>query len=272
MEKPKKAPLQETKSSSDNITISLPNLSKFNLSKINLPLTLLVLFVFGTGLLIGSLYTKVQYLEKDSAPKVTGVTTETTGTAPAPSAAPQFVDAKVGSLPVLGEENAPVTIIEFSDFQCPFCRTFYEDTYAQLKTDYIDTGKVKLSYRHLPLDFHAAAQISAEGAECANDQGKFWEYHDMLYEKQGAQGTGTVQYTKDDIKTWTAELGLDSATFNDCIDSEKHTKIVKDDITYAGTVGVQATPSFFVNGQKIEGAQPFAVFKTMIDAELAKTK
>ncbi len=190
----------------------------------------------------------------------------------APTAAPQFVDVTVGKLPVLGETNAPVTIVEFSDFQCPFCRTFFEDAYAQIKKEYIDTGKVQLSYRHFPLDFHPAAQISGEAAECANEQDKFWEFHDMLYEKQAAQGTGTIQYTKDDLKTWTADLGVDTTSFNECLDSGKHTQTVKDDATYAGTVGVQATPSFFVNGQKIEGAQPFSVFKTMIDAELAKAK
>lgn len=276
MEKTKKTTGQETKAS-DNITISLPNLSRFNLSKLNLSATLLILFVFAAGLLIGSLYTKVQYLEKTGSPttpSVAGVnTTDTTGTNPAaPTTAPQFVDVKVGALPVLGEKDAPVTIVEFSDFQCPFCRTFFEDTYAQLKTDYIDTGKVQLSYRHLPLDFHPAAQISAEAAECANDQGKFWEYHDLLYQKQAEKGTGTIEYTKDDIKTWMSELGIDAETFNQCVDGGTHTQAVKDDATYAATVGVQATPSFFVNGQKVEGAQPFAVFKTLIDQELAKAK
>lgn len=256
-------------SSSDNITVSLPRFST-----VNLPTFLLILFIFAVGVGVGILYTKVQ-------PGVLGATTAvntppTTGTDPAaagPTAAPQFVDVKVGKLAVLGETDAPVTIVEFSDFQCPFCRTFYEDTYVQIKKEYIDTGKVKLSYRHFPLDFHPAAQVSAEAAECANDQGKFWEYHDLLYQKQAEQGTGTIQYTKEDIKTWMSELGMDNATFNDCVDSGKHTQTVKDDAAYAsGTAGVQATPSFFVNGQKVEGAQPFSVFKTMIDQELAKAK
>lgn len=268
MDKVKKLTTPEKNTSSDKITLSLPNLSRLNLST-----TFLIIFVFAAGLLIGSLYTKVQYLEKNGTPVVAGANTDTTGTNPAaPTAAPQFVDAKPGGLPFLGDDIAPVTIIEFSDFQCPFCRTFYEDTYLQLKKDYIDTGKVKLAYRHFPLDFHAAAQVSAEAAECANDQGKFWEYHDLLYQKQGEKGTGTIEYTKDDIKTWMSELGIDSGAFDACVDSGKHAETVKVDTTYAGTVGVQATPSFFVNGQKLEGAQPYSVFKTMIDQELAKAK
>lgn len=256
------------KTSSDNITLSLPNFSR-----IQFPTLLLILFVFAAGLVIGSLYTKVQYLEKNGSPSGVAATTPPAGTNQAnPTQSPQFVDAKVGKLPLLGDASAPVTIIEFSDFQCPFCRTFFEDTYTQLKKDYIDSGKVQLSYRHFPLDFHPAAQITAEAAECANEQDKFWEFHDTVYEKQGAQGTGTIQYTKDDLKTWAADLAIDTAAFNQCLDSGKHTQTVKDDVSYAGTVGVQATPTFFVNGQKIEGAQPYSVFKTMIDAELAKAK
>lgn len=269
MDKVKKSSMTEKTSPADNITLSLP---KF--STVNFPTLLLVLFIFVIGVGFGLGYAKIQ-------PSVLGTTTAVantpppTGTDPAaggPTAAPQFVDVKVGKLPVLGETSAPVTIVEFSDFQCPFCRTFFEDTYGQLKKDYIDTGKVQLSYRHFPLDFHPAAQISGEAAECANDQGKFWEFHDLLYEKQAAQGTGTIQYTKDDLKTWVADLGVDAGAFAECIDSGKYTQAVKDDAAYAGTVGVQATPSFFVNGQKLEGAQPYSVFKAMIDQELAKTK
>jgi protein-disulfide isomerase len=253
--------------SSDSITLSLPRFST-----INFPTLLLIVFIFVVGFGFGSLYTKTQPTTAGNTQAAnnppSGGTDQT-----APTAAPQFVDVKVGKLPVLGEENAPVTIVEFSDFQCPFCRSFFEDTYAQLKKEYIDTGKVKLSYRHLPLDFHPAAQVSAEAAECANDQGKFWEYHDLLYQEQAKQGTGTIQYTKDDIKTWMSAIpGLDQQTFSECVDAGKHTQVVKDDASYGASVGVSATPSFFVNGQKVEGAQPFSVFKSVIDAELAKVK
>jgi protein-disulfide isomerase len=262
-------PKEPTKAD-DSYTLTIPRVSA--LKKISFTHVLTALLIIETFFL-GSLYTKVQTLEKNGGTQTLGAQTGTTdtGNQPAPSAAPQFVDVKVGKLPLLGNQDAPVTIVEFSDFQCPFCRSFYEDTYIQLKKDYIDTGKVKISYRHLPLDFHPSAQITAEAAECANEQGKFWEFHDLVYEKQAEQGTGTIQYTKDDLKTWVADLGVDTGAFSECVDSGKYTQAVKDDSSYAQSVGVSATPSFFVNGQKLEGAQPYNVFKTLIDQELEKS-
>ncbi|MBS3128381.1 DsbA family protein [Candidatus Woesearchaeota archaeon] len=162
-----------------------------------------------------------------------------------------------------GNANAPVTIIEFSDFQCPFCKRFYEDTLPQLLKEYVDTGKAKFVYRDYPLDFHPQAQKAAEAAECAGDQGKFWEMHDKLFENQQSLSV-------ENHKKWATELDLDTTKFNDCLDTGKNAEEVQKDLAEGSAAGVSGTPGFFVNNQIISGAVPFAVFKEAIDAELAK--
>lgn len=178
------------------------------------------------------------------------------------------VDVSADDDPVLGNADAKITIIEFSDFQCPFCRRFYQDTYSQLKKEYIDTGKAKLVYRDFPLSFHPAAEVSAQAGNCAHEQGKFWEFHDKLYEEQGKLGTGTVQYGATELKKWAKDMGLNASQFNTCLDSGKYKDEVAKDTADGGAAGVSGTPSFFVNGRLLVGAQPFAAFKTAIDAEL----
>jgi len=171
--------------------------------------------------------------------------------------------------PFIGKENAPVTIIEFSDFQCPFCRRFYTQTLPQIKSQYIDTGKVKFVYRDYPLSFHPSAQIAAEAGECAEEQGKFWELHDKIFDEQGKQGSGTVQFTVTDLKQWAADIGLDTGKFNECVDSGKYTSEVQKDFADGSAAGVTGTPGFVINGKPLVGAQPFTVFQQIIDAELA---
>lgn len=173
-------------------------------------------------------------------------------------------DLKMGHLPVQGNDNAKVTIVEFSDFECPFCGRFYTDTYPQLKKDYIDTGKVKLYYRHYPLPFHPKAVPLALASECANDQGAFWKMHDMIFENNATVAT----MTDDQIKQWGADLGLDTASFNSCYDGKTHQKEVDEDNTAGAAVGVSGTPTFYINGKQLVGAQPYAAFKAIIDEEL----
>jgi len=170
--------------------------------------------------------------------------------------------------PVLGKADAPVTIVEFSDFQCPFCRRFWADTYTQLKEEYIDTGKARLVFRDYPLPFHEAATPSALAANCANEQGKFWQYHDKMFIEQEKQGQGTVSYGVTELKAWAQQIGLNMTQFNQCLDSKKYADEVEADTTAGSANGVSGTPSFFVNGQLLVGAQPFASFKALIDAEL----
>jgi protein-disulfide isomerase len=170
--------------------------------------------------------------------------------------------------PSIGSADAKVTIVEFSDFQCPFCRAFFEDTYAQLKKTYIDTGKARLVFRHFPLSFHPAAKPAALAAQCANDQSKFWQYHDKIFIEQAKKGNGTVEFGSTELKLWASQLGLNMETFNSCFDSAKYAKDIEDDIQVGSNAGVSGTPSFFINGKLLVGAQPFSAFQKAIDAEL----
>lgn len=162
-----------------------------------------------------------------------------------------------------GSSDAPILMIEFSDFQCPFCKRFFDETYPQLKKDYIDTGKVRFIFRHVPLDFHEFAAQAALAAECADDQKKFWEYHDVLFNNQNALDV-------ENLKKYAAELKLDEKKFDDCLNAAKHAKRVASDMTYATSVGISGTPSFIINGFVVSGAQPYDVFKAVLDAELRK--
>lgn len=172
---------------------------------------------------------------------------------------------------VLGNPDAPITIIEFSDFQCPFCRKFYKETLPQIKKEYLVSGKVKFVYRDFPLvQIHPGAMPAAEGAECAKEQGKFWEMHDTIFDEQEKQGSGTVQFTVDDVKKWAAKIGLNTSKFNQCLSSGKFAQEVEKDIADGSTAGVSGTPATFINGRLITGAQPFAAFKAIIEEEFKK--
>lgn len=170
----------------------------------------------------------------------------------------------------IGRSDAPITMIEFSDFQCPFCRKFWRDTFPEIKTTYIDTGKVKFVYRDFPTEGHEASIPSAQSAECAGDQNKFWQMHDKIFIEQDEQGFGTVRFSTDDLKKWAKETGLDAKKFNACLDSDKYLEEVEKDESDGASLGVFATPSTFVNGLKITGSQPFETFKKVIDEELAR--
>jgi len=164
--------------------------------------------------------------------------------------------------PVLGEDNAPVTIIEFSDFQCPYCARFREQTFDQIKENYIDTGKVKFVYRDFPLSsIHPMAQKAAEASECADEQGKFWEYHDKIF-------AGQSSLSIDNLKQWANDLGLDTAKFNSCLDSGKYESEVKNDLSDGSAAGGRGTPYFLVGNTALSGAYPFDSFKQAIESQL----
>ncbi|MBM3230076.1 DsbA family protein [Candidatus Pacearchaeota archaeon] len=162
---------------------------------------------------------------------------------------------------VKGDEDAPVTIVEFSDYECPFCGRWFLQTYPQLKKEYIDTGKVKMVFRDFPLSFHKNAQMASEAAECVRDKGgdtAYWAFHDILFTKQ-------AQLSEANVKTWAKEQGYD---VTDCLAKGTFRKEVLADLADGQAAGVQGTPAFFINGKLISGAQPFAVFKQAIDAAL----
>ncbi len=191
---------------------------------------------------------------------------------PAPTA--QMSDLIQNGAGTLGNENAPITIVEFSDYQCPFCRAWFKDTKGQLQTNYIDTGKVKLVYKDFPLSFHPMAQPYAEAARCAGDQSKYWEMHDKIFNEQSTKGQGTVQdFTATDIKKWATDLGLDATAFNNCLDTAKYASAVQANFTEGQQIGVSGTPAFFIGksdgtGQLVVGAQPYTVFQQAIDSLL----
>jgi len=186
--------------------------------------------------------------------------------APAAAAAPpapaEKVDISPGDAPSKGPKNAPVTIIAFSDFQCPFCSRVVP-TFKQIEDTYKD--KVRVAFKHLPLAFHNNAQIAAEASMAAHEQGKFWAMHDKLFENQQA-------LDRPNLDKYAADLGLDVGKFKAALDSSKYRDYVQKDAAQAGTVGATGTPSFFVNGRSLVGARPFDDFKKLIDEELAKAK
>lgn len=163
---------------------------------------------------------------------------------------------------ILGDPNAPVTIIEWGDFQCPFCAQLFNTVEKQAREEYVKTGKVRWVYRDFPLSFHPAAMPAALAAECAKDQGKYWLYHDALFENQA-----TIE-TLDYIKL-ASTLGLNTSTFKQCVDTQKYKDEIAKDTQDGVAAGVEGTPATFINGKLISGAQPYAVFKAEIEAALA---
>ena len=178
------------------------------------------------------------------------------------------VNVSVDDDAVLGDKKAKVTIVEFSDYQCPFCRTFWKNALSEIKREYIDTGKVKFVYRDFPLSFHPAAIPAAQATQCAKDQDKFWEMHDKIFSEQEKQGQGTIQFGVNDIKKWASQISLDTIKFNQCFDSGKYKSEVEKDAADGSAYGVSGTPTTYINGKPIVGAQPFAVFKVAIEEEL----
>jgi protein-disulfide isomerase len=163
--------------------------------------------------------------------------------------------------PFWGPVDAPVTIIEFSDYQCPFCKRFYDETLPQIQATY--EGQVKFVYRDFPLtSIHPDAQKASEASECADDQGRFWEYDALLWANQ-------QQLDVPSLKTYAAGLGLDAATFDACLDSGKNAQEVQKDSSDAVSYGVTGTPAFFINDAALVGAQPFSAFQAIIDPLLA---
>lgn len=163
---------------------------------------------------------------------------------------------------VLGNPNAKVAVIEYSDFECPFCGRMFSGTLPKLKENFIKTGKIKFVYRHFPLrSIHQNAQKAAEASECADEQGKFWEYHDIIFERQSLLGA-------DKFKSWALELGLNPNQFDSCLDSGKYAERVEGDYSDGISLGVNGTPATFVNGRLVSGAQPYEEFEKVINEAL----
>ncbi len=165
--------------------------------------------------------------------------------------------------PVRGAENAPVTIVKFEDFQCPYCKTA-QPTFKELLKTY--DGKVRVVHKDLPLEaIHPQARQSAEAARCAGEQGKFWEYHDKVY-------SYSPKLSADELKSYAKEVGLNVESFDQCFASGKYRAAVQKDLNDGAQLGLTGTPTFFINGREMSGAQPLEAFSAIIDEELSQTK
>ena len=198
-----------------------------------------------------------------------------------PTATPSIVDVPVGGAPTKGPADAKVTIVEFSDFECPYCQRFVQQTLPSILQNYGD--KIIFAFRAFPLtSIHPYAEKAAEAAKCANDQGAFWQYHDLLFQNQttlagyvSADATGGVATVITNLKQYAANLNLNTATFNDCLDSSKDKPQVDADVaaltkaTQDAGITQYGTPTFFINGKYLGGAYPYDTFKQMIDDALA---
>ena len=175
---------------------------------------------------------------------------------------PPRLAIKTAGSPATGPAAAPIELVEFSDFQCPYCFAA-GPALKQVFSTYGD--RIRFVYRNFPLSNHPNARPAAEAAQCANEQGKFWPYHDRLFADQ-------KRLSEEDLKRTAADLGLDAARFNACVDSHKYKDAVDTDIRDGEDAGVTGTPAFFINGRLLSGAQPFEAFKRVIDEELELKK
>ncbi len=257
------------------ITLRVP---KFHKTQLLLTIALMV-----AAFLIGSLWTKLQYLEKGGTLTKGATTANAQGAAqqvPPQQAPPEDTTPKKVSIdddPVLGDKNAKVTLIDFTDYECPFCKRYYDETFSQIKRDYIDTGKMKYVVRDLPLSFHANAHKEAQAAECAREQGgdeAYFKYHDEIFKRTTSNGTGIAL---DKLSVIANDLGLSGDTLQSCLDADKFKAEVDKDLADASAVGATGTPTFFIGkstsdgiitGTKIVGAQPYSAFQAEIDKQL----
>jgi protein-disulfide isomerase len=253
----------------DHYNLKIPRLS-FKDGSLNIYLVfVLVIFAF----LLGMLTNKVLYLENQvkNGSNANAAALNDPNAQPTVAPPPQVVKVENGKLPILGDEKAKVTIVEFSDFQCPFCKRYIDETHEQLKEKYIDTGKVKFTFRHYPLtSIHPNAQVAHEASECANEQGKFWEYHDLIFAQQDTWSPQTLSDATISLVGYAGELGLNTDQFKSCVETEKFKQAVEADLEAGTQVQVDGTPAFFVNGYRLVGAQPFSEFERVIEEELKK--
>lgn len=190
---------------------------------------------------------------------------------PTPAVVQENIDTNA---PILGDANAPVTIVEYGHFKCPFCNRFSRETEPQIAEKYIKTGKAKFVWKDFPFEGGDSA-LASEAAHCAQDQGKFWEFHNLLftyiwdnYYSRNLNVEDETIFTNAKLKELAGQLGLDSIKFGSCVDSGKYSKLVEDNYQEGIAKGTKSTPTFFVNGQKVVGAQPFSVFSQIIDSQL----
>lgn len=236
--------------------------------------TILVVLVVIAAFLIGSLWTRIQFMEKNGTP-VNNAVGNVAVNNPSPQAQPTPDLSKLPPITdqdhIKGDKNAVIALVEYSDFECPFCKQFHP-TVTQIIDEY--KGKVKLIYRHYPLPFHQNAEKEAEASECAAELGgneAFWKFSDAIYERTTSNGTG---FALDKLQPLAEEIGLDGTKFQSCLDSGKYAKQIADMTSGGQKAGIQGTPGTVILNTKtnktslVPGAVPVDQLKTMIDALL----
>ncbi|MEI7741724.1 MAG: thioredoxin domain-containing protein [bacterium] len=217
-------------------------------------LTVNTLYVYAGGNL------KLNVAEKPNKVAAAGDTNPTpTAVAPEPEPSGPVVPLK-DTDHIRGNKNAKVVMIEYSDFECPFCGR-HEPTMRKLAAEF--GNQVAWVFRHFPLSFHAQAEPAANSSECASEQGKFWEFHDKVYENQGSIGTALFEKTASDLR-------LNMTQFKACVAAKKYASRISNDQAEGSTSGVNGTPATFINGKLVSGALPYESIKQMIQAELAQ--
>ncbi len=250
-----------------NITPDTPDQTPNNRSLLFWMMGLVVAFIIGmgSGYLIWTrpLETQLNTIQQEST-KVAEAGQQSAQTQAANDGSQQQVkryDVTVDDDPVRGNKEAPITIIEFSDYECPYCRQWHIEVLPQLEEKYGD--QIRLVYRDFPLyGIHANAESAAIAANCAGEQDKYYDYGDLLFINQGSLNTATYEKLAQDL-----QLNLDS--FKQCVEDNRHKEEIEGDYNFASQLGVRSTPTFFINGLAVVGAQPFSVFEQIIDMELA---
>jgi protein-disulfide isomerase len=224
--------------------------------------SVLVVLAFAVGILTGYFVWGRNATSVATAPSQAEQPSGQVNEAPAATQEPQYVryDISTEGYPSIGPDDAPITVVEFSDFQCPFCKRFHDETYQALLDAY--PGQIRFVYRNLPLtSIHPDAFPAAVASLCAEEQNAYWEYHNKLFSST-TLGTDTyLQYAN--------ELNLNIEEFTACLDSGKFDDFIQQDMDFAFNLGVSSTPTFFINGLAIVGAQPLSSFQNIIDKELA---
>lgn len=250
------------------IKVPVPSLKTFSNSRYT-PFYVAVLIIM--AFLMGMLTTKISILQQR---KALGATTAQAQTIPQqaqaqqqPSSTPQKVaNVALGDYAPKGDANAKVKIVEYGDLRCPFCQKFFTDTEPQILSDYVNTGKASFTFVNYAF-LGPASVVAANAAECANEQGKFWDFHDYLYKNQPSE-TDTTIYTTDGMTQIAGQLGINTDQFRSCLDSKKYDKVVSDDLAAGQKEGVNGTPTTFINGTPIVGAVPYSQIKAEIDKAL----
>jgi protein-disulfide isomerase len=246
----------------------------------NAGLVFIALSVFIVGFLAGSLWTENTLLKKGLSPG-TGTAqaqpsagTQDTAAAGDPTPAPlsdaDWTEILAKPAGVIGKNDAKIKMVEFTDYQCPFCSRHFTQTYPSLKKDYIDKGLVQIIFRDQPLPFHPNARISALAARCANDQGKFEAMHDELFAKQESWANLGKDEAIKKFGEFATAAGMNGSTLMDCVTTEKHGKAVDEDAALGTRIGANGTPTFFIDKGMLVGALPYASFQSALDTALAK--